>query len=50
MVFLLLIPLIINTAHYFILKRNVQKCKYDFERELNFIIQNNNEFKNYTQT
>lgn len=45
-IFLLIIPVIINIAHYFTLKRSIQRSKYDFERELYFISQKNNQFKN----
>lgn len=42
----LIIPIIIITTHYFTVKRNIQRSKYDFERELYFISQKNNQFKN----
>lgn len=43
----LIIPLIINISYYFTLKRSIKRNKYDFERELNYIIQKENHFKNY---
>jgi len=45
--FLPAIPILITITQYFILKANIKKCKYDFERELNFIVQKNNQFKSY---
>jgi len=47
MSFIVIIPLIGSVNHYFALKRNITKGKYDFERELNFIVQKNNQFKSY---
>jgi hypothetical protein len=44
MSFIMIIPLIGAVTHYFTLKRNIKKGKYDFERELNFIVQKNNQF------
>ncbi|MDQ0593180.1 hypothetical protein QFZ37_001549 [Chryseobacterium ginsenosidimutans] len=41
MFFIVIIPLIGFVTHYFTLKRNITKGKYDFERELNFIVQKN---------
>lgn len=45
--FILAIPFIITIIQYFSLKRNIQRNKYDFERELNFIAQKNSTFKNF---
>jgi len=45
--FLIVIPILIIIGQYFILKTNIKRCKYDFERELNFIVQKNNQFKSY---
>lgn len=35
----IIIPLVIYISHYFALKTSIKKSKYDFERELNFIAQ-----------
>lgn len=45
--FLIAIPILLTIGQYFILKTSIKKCKYDFERELNFIAQKNNQFKSY---
>ncbi|WP_238584551.1 hypothetical protein [Chryseobacterium sp. Leaf180] len=45
MSFILLIPLIIVISHYFAMKRNIKRGKYDFERELNFTFVKNNGFR-----
>ncbi|MCT2409724.1 hypothetical protein NZD88_19405 [Chryseobacterium antibioticum] len=38
LIFSSLIPLIIIISHYFTLKTSIKRGKYDFERELNFLI------------
>jgi hypothetical protein len=38
---LIAIPLIISISHYFSLKRSIQREKYEFERELNYIVKKN---------
>ncbi|MFP3597418.1 hypothetical protein [Chryseobacterium sp. SIMBA_029] len=38
----LTIAVITNVGYYFALKNNIKRNKYDFERELNFIVQKNN--------
>jgi hypothetical protein len=45
--FLFVITILITIIQYFILKRNIKRDKYDFERELNFIVQKNKQFKSY---
>jgi hypothetical protein len=47
MSFIVIIPLIGAVTHYFTLKRNITRGKYDFERELNFIVQKNSQLKSY---
>lgn len=46
MSFIVIIPIIGVINYYFTLKRNITRGKYDFERELNFIVQKNNMLKN----
>ncbi|MBB4806062.1 hypothetical protein HNP38_001334 [Chryseobacterium defluvii] len=46
-IFILVMLLIVNSSHYFAMKTAIKKNKYDFERELNYIIQKNNYFKGY---
>ncbi len=45
--FLIGISILITISQYFILKRSLKRDKYDFERELNFIVQKSNQFKSY---
>ncbi|WP_162143020.1 hypothetical protein [Chryseobacterium gregarium] len=45
--FIIAFPCIIGISEYFILKRNIKRDKYDFEREINFMLQKNSQFKNY---
>lgn len=45
--FVVALPVILTTIQYFGLKRCIKRDKYDFERELNFIAQKNNQFKNF---
>ncbi len=45
--FIIAFPCIIVISKYFILKRNIKRDKYDFEREVNFMLQKNKQFKNY---
>ncbi|MDR6158377.1 hypothetical protein QF023_001893 [Chryseobacterium sp. SLBN-27] len=44
---LIMMPIIISTTHYFTVKRNIQRSKYDFERELYFISQKNTQLKKF---
>ncbi|WEK71557.1 MAG: hypothetical protein P0Y62_08320 [Candidatus Chryseobacterium colombiense] len=44
--FILAIPFFVAIIQYFLLKRTINRDKYDFLRELNFITQKNNPFKN----
>lgn len=44
--FIIVLPIILTLIQYFGLKRCIKRDKYDFERELNFIAQKNNQFKN----
>lgn len=44
---LIVIPIFVTIIQHFILKTNIKKCKYDFERELNFIVQKNKQFTSY---
>ncbi|KMQ65403.1 hypothetical protein ACM46_05755 [Chryseobacterium angstadtii] len=39
------IPLILVISHYFTLKACIKRGRYDFEREIHFLAQNNNQFK-----
>ncbi|GAA5085514.1 hypothetical protein GCM10023210_06430 [Chryseobacterium ginsengisoli] len=45
--FIIALPIILTVIQYYGLKRCIKRDKYDFERELNFIAQKNNQFKNY---
>ncbi|KQT21603.1 hypothetical protein ASG22_15720 [Chryseobacterium sp. Leaf405] len=45
--FVIALPAILTMVQYFGLKRSIKRDKYDFERELNFIAQKNNQFKNF---
>lgn len=45
--FIIALPIILTMIHYSGLKRCLKRDKYDFERELNFIVQKNNRFKSY---
>lgn len=45
--FIIALPFAIEISQYFILKRNIKRDKYDFEREVYFILQKNNQFKNH---
>ncbi|BEV06397.1 hypothetical protein [Chryseobacterium gambrini] len=44
--FILVVPFLMMIVQYFVLKGSIQRDKYDFLRELNFITQKNNVFKN----
>lgn len=45
--FLIVIPIFITIIQYFILKTSLKRDKYDFEREINFIVQKSNQFTNH---
>lgn len=45
MIFIILIPVFAVLTQYFIVKRGIAKEKYNFARELNFIINKRNRFK-----
>ncbi len=45
--FIIIIPAIIATVQYFVLKRSLKRDKYDFIRELNLISTKNNQFKKF---
>ncbi|CAD7798084.1 hypothetical protein CHRY9390_00278 [Chryseobacterium aquaeductus] len=43
--FMIAVPIILAVSQYFILKKNIKRDKYDFERELNFIVRKSNQLK-----